>query len=218
MLTQPKFTPTLPFGRISANESANSVTPELKAEEALINKAIHGDLNAYNELVLTYQDTVYRRAYSILGDQDSAEDVTQDVFIRAFQALGEFRGGSFRGWLMKITMNGAYDLLRRAKRHPNQPLYPTDDNGAEVEVPKWLIDPAQSVESTIEQNEAVREVYQWLSELPEGFRSVITLIDLYEYDYSEAAEALNIPVGTVKSRLARARLQMQKKLREHKKR
>jgi len=70
----------------------------------------------------------------------------------------------------------------------------------------------------IEQNEAVREVHQWLGELPEVFRSVITLIDLYDYDYTEAAEALNIPVGTVKSRLARARLQLQRKMQEHKQR
>jgi len=137
MLTQSKFTPTLPFGRISANENADAVTPELTTEEALINQAVHGDLDAYNELVLTYQDTVYRRAYSILGDQDSAEDVAQDVFVRAFQALNEFRGGSFRGWLMKITMNGAYDLLRRTKRHPNQPLQPVHENGEEIETPKW---------------------------------------------------------------------------------
>lgn len=199
----------------SESDRSSTGISDSHAEETLVNKAILGDLDAFNELVMKYQDTIYYRAYSILGNQADAEDVTQDGFIRAFQALRQFRGGSFRGWLMKIVTNGAYDMLRRSKRHPDESLYPTNESGEEVESPKWLVDPSPSVQSVVEQNDASARIHQLLAELPEVFRSVITLVDLYEYDYVETAQALQIPVGTVKSRLARARMQMQNKLRNH---
>jgi RNA polymerase sigma-70 factor (ECF subfamily) len=183
-----------------------------KDEEMLVKAASRGDLDAFNELVLTYQDQVYRHAYWLLGDTASAEDVTQESFIKAFQALNGFRGGSFRGWLLRIVSNSAYDILRRSKNHPNQPLFPEDDNGEELESAPWLADPAASVQQTVEQNELSEEIRVLMEQLPESQRSVITLVDLHQFDYAEAAETLRIPIGTVKSRLARARLQMQEKL------
>ena len=182
-------------------------------EEALLQAASQADLEAFNQLVLKYQNTAYSHAYALLGDSDAAEDAAQDGFIKAFQALSAFRGGSFRGWLLKIVTNSAYDQLRRSRRHPSQPLIPEDEYGEEIESVAWLVDPAASVEEVVENNELSRGIYKILDELPEAFRTVITLIDINELDYSEAAEALEVPIGTVKSRLARGRLQMQEKLR-----
>jgi len=187
--------------------------PNQYNEEVLLQMASKGDLNAFNELVLHYQNLAYRHAYALLGDRDSAEDATQDSFIKAFQAMNRYRGGSFRSWLLKIVTNSAYDLLRRSHRHPDQPLFPEDENGEEMESAAWLSDPAASVQDIQEQNELSRDIYKMLDELPEVYRSVITLIDVNELDYTEAAQILEVPIGTVKSRLARARLQMKNKLR-----
>jgi RNA polymerase sigma-70 factor (ECF subfamily) len=182
-------------------------------EEQLVGMAIQGDLDAFNQLVLHYQDLAYSHAYALLGDSDSAEDAAQAGFIKAFQAMSGYRGGSFRGWLLKIVTNSAYDMLRRYHRHPSQPLFPEDKNGEEIESVPWLADPSASVQDTVEQNELSKSIYKMLDELPETYRSVLTLIDINELDYAEAAEALKVPIGTVKSRLARARLQMKQKLR-----
>ena len=181
-------------------------------EPSLIFKASNGDLDAFNELVLQYQDLAYHHAYALLGDPAQAEDATQESFIKAFQALNTLRGVSFRGWLLKIVTNSAYDLMRRAQRHPTQALYPEDENGEEVESAAWLVDPTSDVQDIVEEHERSSQIYQALDELPEAFRSVLTLIDVNDMDYTEAAEVLGVPLGTVKSRLARARLQMRGKL------
>jgi RNA polymerase sigma-70 factor (ECF subfamily) len=163
---------------------------------------------------LVYQDLAYHHAYALLGDPDLAEDAAQESFIKAFQNISGFRGGSFRSWLLKIVTNSAYDVLRRAGRHPLQPLFPVDENGEEVESAPWLADPAPGVQATVEQHELSKEIYRVLDGLPDAYRSVITLVDLYELDYTEAAQALKVPLGTVKSRLARARMEMQKRLKD----
>jgi RNA polymerase sigma-70 factor, ECF subfamily len=183
-------------------------------EERLTKQAMNGDLGAFNQLVLRYQNMAYSRAYVLLGNPDEAEDATQESFIKAFQAMNGFRGGSFRGWLLKIVTNSAYDWMRRSRRHPTQPLFPEDENGDQLDSPHWIVDPAPSTQTAVEQNELSNDICGILKKLPEPYRSVLTLIDLYELDYTEAAQVLNIPLGTVKSRLARARLQMQKRLKE----
>jgi RNA polymerase sigma-70 factor, ECF subfamily len=185
---------------------------QLLHEETLVQQAVNGDLEAFNQLVLAYQNLAYHHAFALLGDRDLAEDATQDSFIRAFQAMQGFRGGSLRGWLLKIVTNSAYDLLRRSYRHPSQPLFPEDENGENIESPRWLEDPQASIPRIAEQNELSKDLYKAIDSLPDVYRTVITLIDLYEFDYTEAAEALQVPIGTVKSRLARARLRMKEKL------
>ena len=181
-------------------------------EKDLIAQASNGDLDAFNRLVLQYQDVAYRQAYALLGDPARAEDATQESFIKAFQALNTFRGVSFRGWLLRIVTNSAYDLMRRTQRHPIQALYPEDENGDEMESPAWLVDHKSDVQNMVEEHELSKQIYQAIDELPEVFRSVLILIDINDMDYTEAAEVLGVPLGTVKSRLARARLQMQQKL------
>lgn len=181
-------------------------------EIALVRRAAGGDLDAFNELVLKYQNVAYNHAYALLSDVALSEDATQDGFIKAFENMGGFRGGSFRAWLLKIVTNSAYDLLRRSRRHPTQPLFPEDEEGEQIESPAWLADPSPSVQATVEQSERTKRLYQLLDELPDVYRSVLTLIDIHELDYTEAARILGVPLGTVKSRLARARLQLKQRL------
>lgn len=191
----------------------SSIKQSTYDEGILVEKAVKGDLDAFNQMVLHYQNLAYSHAYSLLGDRQSAEDATQEAFIKAFQAMSGFRGGSFRSWLLKIVTNAAYDLLRRSYRHPTQSFYSKDENDEKFESSRWLADPASSVQETVEQHELSRNIYKTLDELPEVFRSVLTLIDVNELEYTEAAEVLGVPIGTVKSRLARARMQMKDKFR-----
>ena len=188
----------------------NNQTAEM--EELWIVQASNGDLGAFNQLVLKHQDAAYHHALAMLNDEWRAEDVTQDSLLKAFQNIHGFRGGSFRAWLMRIVTNTAYDWLRQSARRPSQPLFPKDEHGEEVETPYWIADPNTLVEDAVERNENEEFLYRTLDELQDIYRDIITLIDIQGFDYLEAAQALNVPVGTVKSRLARARLQMKEKL------
>jgi RNA polymerase sigma-70 factor (ECF subfamily) len=183
-------------------------------EATLIADAVKGNLDAFNQLVMKYQNMAYGHAYALVGDLDAADDITQESFLKAFKNLVQFHGGSFRAWLMRIVTNTSYDLLRSLRRHPAQPLFPTDGYGEELESISWIVDPEAGVETILDRKEALERLLQALDELPTNYRSVITLIDLYELNYSEATQILNIPIGTVKSRLARARLQMQTKMKD----
>jgi len=193
-------------------DSSNRIDEHIEGE--LVAMASKGDLDAFNRLVLNYQNMAYNLSYALVGDPDSADDVAQESFIKAFRNISRFRGGSFRSWLLRIVTNTSYDLLRRLRVHPEQSLFLVDAHDDEIESPKWLIDPTALVEFIVEQNEEVKHAYQVLDELPAAYRSTITLIDLYELDYKETARILNAPLGTIKSRLARARLRIKEKLQE----
>ena len=182
-----------------------------ESEAGLIRSACDGNLEAFNVLVHEHQDMAYNQALALLGSPASAEDATQESFLKAFQALRSFRQGSFRGWLLRIVTNTSYDRLRKSKRHPLQPLFVENENGDEMDA-AWLADPNESVQHTVEQSEISQEIYKMIDELPEGYRCVLLLIDLHELDYVEVAQTLQIPLGTVKSRLARARIRMREKL------
>jgi RNA polymerase sigma-70 factor (ECF subfamily) len=177
-------------------------------EIALIQMARDGDLDAFNRLVLAYQETVFNVAYRILADPSAAEDATQNAFISAYRSLSGYRGGSFRGWLLRIVTNSCYDELRRQKRQPTVSLEPVDDADEEVESPSWIADSAPSPENTFEQREIENAIMRCLKDLPDDFRSVVVLVDLQGLDYQEVAQAIGKPLGTIKSRVARARLKL----------
>lgn len=188
------------------------LTQQTDMEEIWTQQAANGDLDAFNQLVLKHQDLAYRHAVSMLNDDWLAEDVVQEGFVKAFQNMPSFRGGSFRAWLMRIVTNTAYDVLRQTCKQRTQPLFPEDDDGEEMESPHWLADPNAQVEGAVEVGERTKFIYSTMNELQDIYRTVLTLVDLQDFDYEEAARALNVPVGTVKSRLARARMQMKEKL------
>jgi len=174
-------------------------------ESALIVEAQHGNLQAFNSLVLAFQDVLFNTALRILNDEDQAADAVQEAFISAFHALNSFRGGSFRAWLLRTVTNACYDELRRKKRRPTTPLEPETVDGDEIESPGWLADPHASPEESLEQAELEHAVQHCLENLPADFRAVVILADIQGLDYSEVAIAVHKPLGTVKSRLARAR-------------
>ncbi|MDI6696348.1 MAG: sigma-70 family RNA polymerase sigma factor [Anaerolineales bacterium] len=177
-------------------------------ETALIQAALQGDLDAFNRLVLAYQDMVYTQAYRMMGEQEAAEDASQDAFISAYRKLDSYRGGSFKAWLLRIVTNVCYDELRRRKRRPTTPLEPLDNDNEEIESPRWLSDPGESPEESAERSELARALQRCLDGLPPEFRAVVALVDVQGLDYTEAALAVGAPLGTVKSRLARARTRM----------
>jgi len=177
-------------------------------EPALIRHAKKGDLTAFNKLVLQYQDMLYNTAYRILGDPALAADATQEAFISAFNKLKSYRGGSFKAWLLRIVTNACYNELRRQKRRPTTDLEPVTSDGEEIESPRWLADPSASPEEQLETAELDRAIQDCIEALPPDFRAVVVLTDIQGLDYKEAASALKKPLGTIKSRLARARLRL----------
>lgn len=177
-------------------------------ETALINLAQRGDLDAFNRLVLAYQDQVYNHALRVMGESAAAEDATQEAFISAYRNLGGYRGGSFRAWLLRIVTNACYDELRRRKRRPSTPLEPLDEDGEEVESPRWMVDLKDLPEDEIERQELARAIQHCLNSLPADFRAAVVSVDLQGLDYAEVSQMLRVPLGTVKSRLARARLRL----------
>jgi RNA polymerase sigma-70 factor (ECF subfamily) len=177
-------------------------------EPTLIRVAQHGDLDAFNTLVLTYQSIVYNTALRILGDEDQAADASQEAFISAFRALNSYRGGSFRAWLLRTVTNACYDELRRKQRRPTTPLEPETEDGDEVETPRWLADPNASPEEQLDQAELEHAIQHCLENLPTDFRAVVVLADIQGLDYTEVAAVVKKPLGTIKSRLARARLRL----------
>jgi RNA polymerase sigma-70 factor (ECF subfamily) len=177
-------------------------------EIALIQAAKAGDIDSFNRLVLAYQDMVYSHAYRMIGEQDSADDATQNTFISAYNHLKSFRGGSFKAWLLRIVTNACYDELRRRKRRPTVPLEPLDDSGEEVESASWMEDPADPPETRVERKELQKAIQHCLDNLPVDFRLAVVMVDVQGMDYTEAADTMGKPIGTIKSRLARARLRL----------
>lgn len=183
-------------------------------ETYLIEQAKKGDVGAYNTLVLHYQDAVYNVAYRIMGEPGAAADASQEAFISAYKALRRFRGGNFKSWLMRIVTNACYDELRRKKRRPTTPLEPVDDEGNEIESPHWIADADQSPEDNLDRIELADAIQSCLDQLSEDFRVVVVLVDVQGFDYLEASEVIGKPLGTIKSRLARARNRMQECLQD----
>ncbi len=174
-------------------------------EEELVQRARRGDLEAFNRLVLAYQGQVYALAYRLLGDADSAADAAQEAFFSAFQHIARFRKGSFRAWLLRITANFCYDVLRKRRTHPQASLESLSTN-LEVRLPAG--EPGEDPTAQAEQEELSQEIQRALNTLPPEQRAVIVLCDIEEFPYDQAARTLGISLGTLKSRLSRGRARL----------
>jgi RNA polymerase sigma-70 factor (ECF subfamily) len=179
-------------------------------ETALIQSALNGDLNAFNGLVLEYQETAFNVALRMMGDVPSAEDAAQIAFISAYKNLRQYRGGSFRAWVLRMVTNACYDELRRQKRCPTISLDGDDDgDGEPMEETGWAADPnAANPQKDLEKAELEHAIQHCLDGLPEDFRAVVILADIEGLDYEEIARTAGTPLGTIKSRLARARFKL----------
>jgi RNA polymerase sigma-70 factor (ECF subfamily) len=184
-------------------------------ESILINSAQNGDLDAFNELALKYQDMMYRIALRTLNDEPSADDATQNAMIQAFRNIKSFRGGSFRSWLARVTVNASYDEMRRWRRQPSVSLEQVNGEGDEIESLPWMVDLSAGPEEQIDSVELRDAIQHCVKALIPDYRLVVILVDVEGMSYEEAARVARIPVGTVKSRLARARMQLRKTLQSH---
>jgi RNA polymerase sigma-70 factor (ECF subfamily) len=178
-----------------------------RIDAALIEEALRGQLEAFNELVRRHQDQLYSLVYRLVPDPDQAADAVQEAFFSAFRNLASYRGGSVRGWLGRIAVNAAMDMQRARKRRPWQP-YP------EFEDDTWQPTSAGSVEPETQAISAAqaRALGEALSELPVEQRTCIVLFDVQGYDYGEIARIMGSSLGTVKSRIHRGRLALRQKL------
>jgi len=184
-------------------------------EPLVIETAQHGDLEAFNQLVLNHQDMMYRIALRILNDEPAAADATQNAMIQAFRNIKSFRGGSFRSWLARVTVNASYDELRRWRRQPSISLEQVNNDGEEIESLPWMMDHSAGPEESYDVLELRDAIQHCVKALIPDYRMVVILVDVEGMSYEEAARIAQIPVGTVKSRLARARMQLRKALQSH---
>jgi RNA polymerase sigma-70 factor (ECF subfamily) len=193
---------------IYMNGIQHSSTPET----TLIQAAQRGDLDAFNQLVLRYQNLLFGIALRLLNDEDVASDAVQEALISAFRRFHTFRGDSLRSWLARVVVNACYDEMRKKRRQHSMPLEQYNAEGDEIETSYWLVDAQADPELQFETTELEGAIQRSLNKLPSIYRLMLVLVDIEGLSYEEAAMAAHIPVGTVKSRLARARLQMQKSL------
>ncbi len=178
-----------------------------QSEIILLHSAQSGNLEAFNSLVLKYQDMLYRAALCILGQDALAEDATQEAFISAYQHIVNFRGGSLKAWFMRILVNKCYDDIRHMQHTAAISL--NEGWTGECEDERLFVrlqDRVPAVEECVEAAEQYEYIQECLSKLPTDYRVIVALVDIEEMSYGDASTILNIPLGTVKSRLARARL------------
>ncbi len=180
-------------------------------ETALIKEAQQGDVQAFNTLVLHYQSQVYNLAYRVMGEPDSAADATQEAFISAYRHIRRFRGGSFKAWLMRIVTNACYDELRRRKRRPQtslEALYVVEEDANPSLTAK-----TETPEAHTQRAEVAAAIQHCLSTLPDDQRMTAVLSDVQGYSYEEITTMMGVSLGTVKSRLSRARAKLRDCLR-----
>jgi RNA polymerase sigma factor (sigma-70 family) len=183
---------------------------EEQESEKLVAAAQTGSLAAFNDLVKLYESRVYNLAYRMLGDNEAAADATQDAFFQAYRALSQYRGGSFRSWLLKIATNICYDRLRSRKRHPTDSLNKIVDEAEEFGGSDQgiLEDPTGNLEEVALRRELARDLADALLNLPEEQRVVVILSDVQGLSYEEITAITGVGLGTVKSRISRGRLKI----------
>jgi RNA polymerase sigma-70 factor (ECF subfamily) len=186
-------------------------------EGPLLAAARAGDTEAFNRLVLRFQDAVYTLCFRLTGNAEDAADAAQEAFLSAYRNLGAYRGGLFRSWLFRIASNCAYDLLRQRRRRPAGSL---DHSPREAEdgsdAPALdLPDPAVGPEGAALRRELEGVIQAGLLTLPEEQRLAVVLCDLYGFDYAAIAAATEVELGTVKSRINRGRRRLRDYLLDH---
>lgn len=181
-----------------------------------IGAARDGDPNAFSILAQQYYAAAVRIARQILLTEDAAADAVQEALIKAHRAMPRFQDGNFRSWLLRIVTNTCYDHLRHQKRRAAVSLDElTEEMNGETVFrfePLGMSERGDDPEQAAVQNESLSALLATIEDLPVWHRNVILLVDVHGYDYGEAAELLQVPLGTVKSRLSRARSALRNQL------
>jgi len=182
-------------------------------DEALVARAKEGDLTALEELFNRYRNQVFSLAYRMTGSPSDAEDLCQEIFLQVMRKVGSFEGrSSFSTWLYRVSMNRSRDYLRRKKRSPEM----LSQEGDPPEQHDHNAGTSGGLESVAIASEAQRLVQGALMELPVSLRAPLVLHELEGMQYHEVASLLKLPVGTVKSRIFRARIKLAEILEPHK--
>ena len=181
--------------------------PVQRRDLILLERARSGDLDAFNDLVVCYQDLLFALVVRMVPDRDQASDCVQEAFFSAFRNLAGFRGGSVKSWLQRITVNAAMDIQRARKRRPVQPYPEFDDESWQPPAGKDA-DPVTTALTT----ERHRALNAALATITDDQRAAIVLFDIEGYDYAEIAEMTGVSLGTVKSRIHRGRLALRDRL------
>ena len=179
-------------------------------EQKLIQLSLEGHLDSFNQLVEMHQDAVYSVALRMVRNHATAEDLTQDAFLSAYRNLRSYRGGVFKAWLMRIVRNATYDHLRRTKRRPE-----TSIDANVVTFSNTLESGERSPQEWAQSGELGEIISHCLGSLTEDQRMAVVLVDIEGYQYDEAADYMGVSIGTVKSRLNRARAKLRDCLQTH---
>ncbi len=194
------------FGQKRTNNAAAS------EDQALIERSRRGDINAFDQLVRRYERSVFNTAYRLTGSYDDASDIAQEAFVRAWNNLKSFRGDSaFSTWIYRIVTNVFLDDRKRKRARPSRSLEEEMELD-ESSVARQFEDPAPGPEALAEGDERRRLLERAISTLPEAQRVMVVLYHTQGLAYDEIAEITGLPMGTVKSRLNRARLALRDKL------
>lgn len=172
-------------------------------ENGVIRSVLDGNINDFEQLVTAYEKNVYNLALRMVGDPDDAADITQETFIKAYRAIGSFRGDSkFSSWLYRIASNVCLDFLRSRSRRAQVPLsFENEDAEGEIELP----DMSQNPEEVLMKKLSMEAVRRGMEKLPPKQRQILVLRELCGLSYAELAQTLSVEEGTVKSRIFRAR-------------
>ncbi len=194
-------------------ESAEGLSPQ---EALFVLRLQSNEDSAYDELVRSYHAPLYHVACRMLRDPGEAADVTQDVFVKVFRNIGRFRGQcSLKTWIFKIGFREVLNRIRWSRRRFRQSTVPLEQRGGNADeegAARHIADRGLTPEAALENSERADAIQQALWKLSPGHRSIVVLRDIQGFSYSEISEILGVSTGTVKSRLARARTELKKRL------
>jgi len=182
-----------------------SQTTATTEDQDAIARTLAGELDGFNFLVLKYQNMAYSVAYRMLREESVAADTVQESFLKAYRALTSFQGGNFKSWLMRIVVNSCYDVLRVQQRTPTASL---DDEPATQDYAPSLADRGERPDAYAERMELNQLIERGIEALPAEQRAVLILCDVEGYSYEEIATMTGFAMGTVKSRISRARAKL----------
>jgi RNA polymerase sigma-70 factor, ECF subfamily len=177
----------------------------LMTETQLISSAQQGSLDAFNQLVLMNQQVVFNLVFWVVDDEKKAVDISQAIFIQAYQRIHQFRSGSFRIWLLRLARISCLDELRREKRKLFNPVNFRRDHWRVPESKNQLAD-AKPASGRFENTELERTLHAWIRNLHVHDSHALVLVDMMDFNYAETAQIMDESISTVRSRVSRARL------------
>ena len=191
--------------------SSEMDNPFKLTDEKLIARFQDGDVNAYNELVNRYKDKLLNFVFRYFNNREQAEDVVQETMIKLYTHASYYKNiAKFSTWIYTIAKNNALTELRKNKRKQTTSLWTNEGKPIDIEMKD------ESLEKTVHNQIAVEELNKYLDEIPENFRVAVVLRDFQELSYEEISKILKIPIGTIKSRINRGRIQLSEKMKHFK--